>query len=70
MADVIYMIDTIYFRPRIMYLDAHGIYETKRKMTFINFVKHGTFKYDALSLLPFDWIYILFFGTPFYGKYI
>ena len=52
-----------------MYLDQHGIYETNRKKTFLNFVKNGTFTKDALSLLPIDWIYILIFGPSFHGKY-
>ena len=68
-ADIIYLLDTLYFRPRIMYLDPHGIYEKSRKKTFLNFVKRGTFKMDALSLLPLDWIYIIAFGPNYYGKY-
>ena len=67
-ADIIYMIDTIYFRPRMMYLDPHGIYERSRKKTFLNFVKAGSFKLDAASLLPLDWIYVIIFGPQFYGK--
>ena len=68
-ADIIYLMDTIYFRPRLMYLDAHGIYEKRRKETLRHFVKSGTFRKDALSLLPLDWIYILTFGPQFKGMF-
>ena len=67
-ADIIYLIDTLYFRPRMMYLDPHGIYEKRRKMTLLNFVKAGSFKKDAFSLLPIDWIYVIIFGPQFKGN--
>lgn len=66
-SDGLCLLDTLYFRPRIMYLDDSGIYETSRKLTSINFVKRGTFARDALSLLPLDMIYYFAFGLEFQG---
>ena len=67
MADAVYLLDTLYFRHRVMYLDPSGIYETNRKLTLTNFIKQGTFKHDAFSLLPLDYIYYFAFGTEYYG---
>jgi hypothetical protein len=63
--DSIYILDTVVFRTRLMFLDTSGIYETKRKETIINFVKNGTFKKDILSLFPLDLFYLV---TGFTGR--
>ena len=41
-----------------MFLDKSGIYETNRKECAKNYVKHGDFKVDIFSTIPFEFLYV------------
>merc|ERR1719192_2328958 len=57
-SDVVFWLDILVIKPRIMFLDRDGIYETDRKLCTKNYVKDGDFKVDLLSVIPFDIFYI------------
>ena len=61
-SDAIYWCDILLVKPRIMFLDASGIYETNRKDCAKNYVKNGDFKIDIISVIPFEVVYV-FFGV-------
>ena len=58
LSDAIYWVDILFVKPRIMFLDASGIYETGRKECAKNYVRHGDFKVDIISVIPFELVYI------------
>ena len=58
LSDAIYWVDILFVKPRIMFLDASGIYETGRKQCAKNYVRHGDFKVDIISVIPFELVYI------------
>ena len=58
-SDAIYWFDILLVKPRIMFLDNSGIYETNRKECAKNYIKNGDFKVDIISVLPFEIIYVL-----------
>ena len=45
-------------KPRLMFLGAGGIYQTDRLLCSKNYVKHGDFKTDLVSVLPLEIVYI------------
>ena len=57
-SDFIYWVDILIVKPRIMFLDQHGIYQTERKLCIKNYVKDGDFKVDIFSVIPFEVLYI------------
>ncbi|XP_023323760.1 cyclic nucleotide-gated cation channel beta-3 [Eurytemora carolleeae] len=57
-SDFFYWSDILLIKPRMMYLNEHGIYESQRRNMFINYIKKGDFKTDLASSLPFDVFYI------------
>lgn len=59
-ADALYLLDTVAVKPRVMFLGGSGIYETGRLAMIENYVRKGSFKRDALSLLPLDLLYFFF----------
>ena len=58
-SDAIYWFDILVIKPRIMFLDPSGIYETNRKECAKNYIRYGDFKVDILSVIPFEVVYIL-----------
>ena len=58
-SDAVYWFDILLVKPRIMFLDNSGIYETSRKECAKNYIKNGDFKVDIISVLPFEVIYVL-----------
>ena len=45
-------------KPRLMFLGAGGIYQTDRLLCSKNYVKHGDFKTDLVSVLPLEIVYV------------
>ena len=45
-------------KPRLMFLGAGGIYQTDRLLCSKNYVKHGDFRTDLVSVLPLEIVYI------------
>lgn len=57
LADLIYLIDVFVVQPRIMYLH-EGFWIKEIALTRQNYVQKKSFKFDLLSLLPLDLLYI------------
>lgn len=58
LADLIYVIDVFVVQPRIMYLH-EGFWIKEICLTRQNYFEKKAFKFDLLSLLPLDLLYIL-----------
>lgn len=57
-ADLIYLIDMVWIQPRVKYLN-EGFWVTDIKLLRANYIKSKRFKLDVLSLLPLDFLYII-----------
>ncbi|BES89039.1 cation channel [Nesidiocoris tenuis] len=57
--DVIYFIDMVFVKPRIMFLD-EGFWVKDSRRTSINYMKKTEFKMDVISLIPLDLLYFYF----------
>ncbi|CAH1118067.1 unnamed protein product [Phaedon cochleariae] len=58
LADLIYLIDTILIQPRVKYLN-EGFWVTDTKILRATYMKSKRFKLDVLSLLPLDFLYVI-----------
>ncbi|XP_076470113.1 uncharacterized protein LOC143300380 isoform X2 [Babylonia areolata] len=66
--DFIYLVDIIVFKTRLRFTH-NGIVETDFKQTKKHYVKKWMFKFDVLSMLPLDLIYI-WVDQPWLRKYV
>ncbi|KAJ8303480.1 hypothetical protein KUTeg_019876 [Tegillarca granosa] len=57
-SDFIYILDVLLIKPRLRYLES-GIMVTDTKLTRKNYTKKLMFKFDLLSLLPLDLLYLV-----------
>ena len=53
--DLIYLLISLTVKSRVKYLGTSGTYESKIKLTVMNYVKKGGFWRDLLSLTPLDY---------------
>lgn len=58
LADLIYVVDVFVVQPRIMYLH-EGFWIKDMSLTRQNYFQKKCFKFDLLSLLPLDLLYVL-----------
>ncbi|KAL4225154.1 cyclic nucleotide gated channel beta 1 [Mactra antiquata] len=56
--DFIYFVDIILFKMRISFLNS-GLKETHRTKTRAHYMRKAIFKFDCLSLLPLDFLYLI-----------
>ncbi|XP_045193271.2 uncharacterized protein LOC123549328 isoform X2 [Mercenaria mercenaria] len=56
--DFIYIVDILLFKMRISFLNS-GLKETHRSKTRANYMQKKMFKFDCLSLLPLDLLYLI-----------
>ncbi|XP_026726816.1 cyclic nucleotide-gated cation channel beta-1-like isoform X2 [Trichoplusia ni] len=61
LCDVVYILDVFFVKPRLMFLH-EGFWVTDAAETRKNYRKKSQFKFDVISLLPLDFLY-LYFGT-------
>ncbi|XP_026687394.1 cyclic nucleotide-gated cation channel beta-3-like [Diaphorina citri] len=57
--DVIYILDLLLIKPRLIYLD-DGFWIKDSKLTRIQYRRKLQYKNDLLSLMPFDLLYFVF----------
>ncbi|KAL5022420.1 hypothetical protein ScPMuIL_001575 [Solemya velum] len=55
--DLLYILDIVIFKPRISFLN-NGLVEHDTKHTRKNYMRKKMFKFDVLSLLPLDLLYL------------
>lgn len=60
-SDIMYLLDTVFVKPRLMFLH-EGFWVDDLAETRKNYRKKSQYKFDVVSLLPLDLLYI-YFGT-------
>ncbi|KAJ8729192.1 hypothetical protein PYW08_000773 [Mythimna loreyi] len=61
MCDIVYILDTAFVKPRLMFLN-EGFWVDDPAETRKNYRRKSQYKFDMISLLPLDLLYI-YFGT-------
>ncbi|XP_071526716.1 uncharacterized protein CngB isoform X3 [Panulirus ornatus] len=59
LADLVYILDIVVFKSRVMYLD-NGFWVSTPKLMRRHYLKTSRFRYDLASLLPLDLLYFKF----------
>ncbi|XP_055855198.1 cyclic nucleotide-gated cation channel beta-3 [Episyrphus balteatus] len=67
-ADLIYLLDVIFFKHRVMYL-FEGFWVKNKNLTRKNYMRKLQFKLDLLSLLPLDLLYFQFGTSAVYWRF-
>ena len=63
LGDFIYVVDVIYYKKRLLYME-DGFWIKERRKLIRHYVRDGHFRYDIVSLLPTDILY-MWFGSDF-----
>lgn len=63
--DLIYLLDSIFIKTRVMFINEFGVYEKDAKKIALNLLRTKIFLFDVASLAPLDFGYFIF---GFHGR--